>query len=113
MDAVNDYIDYVVHKARNTIKLLTIGLLVDVIAFFLGIINTIFNVKSLVSTLSRFADAKAAAVAGSGGDINQVISTYHSMEVKDIISLCISVVLTVCFVVIAVKIVKALIDDYE
>lgn len=102
-----DYIDYVIYNAKNTVKIMVIAALADIVAIYLFLVMVISNLKMLISTVGQYNAGMSKSQTESWEELlrNQITSQS--------ISLGISVVLFIALIIVGVILIKKLNKDYQ
>ena len=112
IDGVKEYIDYVISDARNTIKIMASGIVVDCLAILVTLCMGISKINMLVNLMQQYSLNKASYAAGNA-DVASMEIQYRAIFMKQGISIAVSVILFIVFIVGFVVMYKKLKKDYE
>lgn len=112
IDGVKEYIDYVISDARNTIKIMAIGIVVDCLAMLVSLCMGISKINMLVNLMQQYSLNKASYAAGNADAASMEIQ-YRGIFMKQGISIAVTVVLFILFIIGFVVMYKNLKKDYE
>ena len=112
VEGVKDYVDYVIHDARNTIKLIAVGIVIDGLAIIISLYIGISKICMLTNLMQQYSINKASYAAGNA-DATSMSIQYRGILARQSISVIITVALFIAFIIGFVTMYKKLKKDYE